>query len=64
MDESNVLKSDTENSNSSRISSTGDATSSSAKIINPHAFEEVKCEIEISTVVSLFNKATPPAALT
>ena len=66
MDESNVMKPDTEHSNLSRTSSTADATSSNVKIVVPFAFLEVKCEVAVSTVhfFSIFNEATPPAELT
>jgi hypothetical protein len=65
MDESNVMKPDTENSYLSHISPTADATSSSVKIVGPFAFVEVKCEVAVSTVnfFSFFNEATPFAEL-
>jgi len=50
MDESNVTKPDTENSNSSPISLTSDATSSIVKIVDPFAFVEVKREVAVITV--------------
>jgi hypothetical protein len=50
MDESNVMKLDTENSNSSCISSTADVTSSNVKIVERFAFVGLKCEVRISTV--------------
>jgi hypothetical protein len=40
MEESNVMKPDTENLNLSRISSTTDVTSGSAKIVDPFEFVE------------------------
>jgi hypothetical protein len=65
MDESNVMKPDTINSNLSRIS-TANATCSSVKIVDHFAFVEVKCEVAVNTVYffSLSNEATPPAQLT
>jgi hypothetical protein len=53
MDEDNALKADTENSNSSLTSSTSEATSSNEKNVLPFTFVDVKCEIEVSTVVEL-----------
>jgi len=66
MDESNVMKPDTENSNSSPVSSPSDVTSRSVKILDPFAFVEVKCEVAVITVYffSLFNEATPTAEVT
>jgi len=65
MDESNVMKPYTENSNLYHISSTADATSSTVKIVDPFGFVKVKCKVEVSSVFfSLFNEATPPAELT
>ena len=52
MDESNVIKPDTENSNLSRKSSPSDVTSRSVKILYPFAFVEVKCEVAVITVFS------------
>ena len=65
MDETNVMKPDTENSNSSLMSMTSDAASSNVKTVDPFAFVEVKCEVAVSTVYlfSLFSEATPPAQL-
>jgi hypothetical protein len=53
MDEDNALKADIENSNSSLTSSTSEATSSNVKNVLPFTFVDVKCEIEVSTVVEL-----------
>jgi hypothetical protein len=55
MDEDSVLKADAENSNSSRMSSTSEATSSSIKNVDPFTFVEVKCEIEVSMCVELMS---------
>ena len=55
MGESNVMKPKTGNSNLSRISSTADNTSSSIKIVDPFAFVEVKCEVEVSSVFSPYS---------
>ena len=60
------MKPDREHSDLSRISSTGDATSSNVQNLDPCAFVEVKCEVVVSTVYffSLFNEATLPAERT
>jgi hypothetical protein len=55
MDEDSVLKADAENSNSSRMSSTSEATSSCIKNVDPFTFVEVKCEIEVSMCVELIS---------
>jgi hypothetical protein len=66
MGENYVMKPDTENSNSSRMLSTSDATCSSVKNVDPFSLVEVNCEVEVSTVrsFSIFNEATLPAELT
>jgi hypothetical protein len=53
MDEDNVLKDDSESSNSSLTSSTSEATSSNVKNVDPFTFVEVKCEIEVSIYVEV-----------
>ena len=50
MNESNITKPVTDNSNSSRIPPTSDGTSSSVQNLDPFAFVEVKCEVAVSTV--------------
>lgn len=52
MDENNVLKPDTENSNLFRISLTSVATFSSVQNVDPFAFEEVTYKVEVSTIYS------------
>jgi hypothetical protein len=54
MDESNVMKPDTENSNLSRKSPPSDATSSSVKTVDSFAFVEVKCEVAVITVFTAY----------
>jgi hypothetical protein len=63
MAENNVTRPDTENSILSRMSSTSDATSGSAKRVAPFTFVEAQCEVAVSTVASfsLFNDAAVPA---
>ena len=65
MDGNNVIKPDTENTNSSRIPSSDEATSRSVQNVDPFAFVD-ECEVEVSTVYffSLFNEAITPAELT
>jgi hypothetical protein len=50
MDEYNV-KADAEYSNSSHTSSTSEAISRNVQNVDPFTFVEVKCEIEVSTVI-------------
>lgn len=52
MDENNVLKPETENSNLSRISLTYVATFSSVQNLDAFAFEKVKYKVEVSTIYS------------
>jgi hypothetical protein len=54
MDENNVMKPYTENSNSSHMSSTSDATSSSVKNVDPFTFVEMQCEVEVLFIYSLY----------
>lgn len=53
MEEDNVSTQDVENSDSSRTSSTSEATSSIVKNVDPFTFVEVKCEIEVSICVEV-----------
>jgi hypothetical protein len=50
MNESNITKPVTDNSNSSRISPTSDGTYSCVQNLDHFAFVEVKCEVAVSTV--------------